>query len=125
MALELRTGVDGDLAEVGIRRVRESIMCVIPGESHASGTPGHKLSGWQEEGLGMADYQFQAAVYAEELRVLLAGPENIEAIDGIFETHLVRRHSFEIIGRGKNVIVLRTLRAGQDRPGCRPQGHVA
>jgi hypothetical protein len=38
----------------------------------------------------MADYQFQAAVYAEELCVLRAGPENIETIDGIFEADLVR-----------------------------------
>jgi hypothetical protein len=36
-------------------------------------------------------------------------PENIEAIDGIFEADLVRRQRFEIIGRGKNVIALRML----------------
>jgi hypothetical protein len=55
----------------------------------------------------MTDYQFQAAVYAEELRGLLAEPENIEAIDGIFEADLVRSQSFEIIGEDKNAIVLR------------------
>jgi hypothetical protein len=36
----------------------------------------------------MTDYQFQAAVYAEELCGLLAEPDNIEAIDGIFEADL-------------------------------------
>lgn len=55
----------------------------------------------------MTDYKFQAAVYAEELCGLLAEPENIEAIDGIFEADLVRSQSFEIIGRDKNVIMLR------------------
>ncbi len=55
----------------------------------------------------MTDYQWQAAVYAEELRELLAEPENVEAIDGIFEADLVRSQSFEIIGRDRNVIVLR------------------
>lgn len=55
----------------------------------------------------MTDYQFQAAVYAEELCGLLAEPENIEAIDGIFEADLVRSQSFEVIGEDKNVIVLR------------------
>jgi hypothetical protein len=55
----------------------------------------------------MADYQLQAAVYAEELCVLLAEPENIEAIDGIFEADLVRTQSFEILGEDRNVIVLR------------------
>ena len=38
----------------------------------------------------MTEYQFQAAVYAEELGRLLAEPENIEAIDGIFEADLAR-----------------------------------
>jgi len=55
----------------------------------------------------MTDYQFQAAIYAEELCGLLAEPENIEAIDGIFEADLVRSQSFEIIGEDKNVIVIR------------------
>jgi len=55
----------------------------------------------------MTDYQWQAASYAEELCGLLAEPENVEAIDGIFEADLVRSQSFEIIGEDKNVIVLR------------------
>jgi hypothetical protein len=55
----------------------------------------------------MTDYAQQAAFYAGELRELPAGPENTEAIDGIFEADLVRNQSFEVIGRDKNVIMLR------------------
>jgi enhancing lycopene biosynthesis protein 2 len=55
----------------------------------------------------MTDYRWQAAAYAEELCGLLAEPENVEAIDGIFEADLVRSQSFEVIGQDKNVIVLR------------------
>jgi hypothetical protein len=38
---------------------------------------------------------------------LLSGPENVEAIDGIFEAALVRSQSFEVTGTDKNVITLR------------------
>jgi hypothetical protein len=50
---------------------------------------------------------FEATVYAEELCELLAEPENIEAIGGIFEADLARSQRFEIIGRDKNVMALR------------------
>ncbi len=49
---------------------------------------------------------YQAMIYAAALRDLLAEPENLEAIDDIFEADLVR-DSVEVIGAGQNVIVLR------------------
>jgi hypothetical protein len=55
----------------------------------------------------MTHYVQQAAFYAGELRELLAGPENVEAIDGTFEADLVRSQSFEVTGTDKNVIMLR------------------
>jgi len=49
---------------------------------------------------------FQAMFYASALRDLLAEPDNLEAIDEIFEADLVRG-SIEVIGDHENVIVLR------------------
>jgi hypothetical protein len=45
-------------------------------------------------------------IYATALRDLLADPDNLEAIDEIFEADLVRG-SIEVIGDQENVIVLR------------------
>lgn len=55
----------------------------------------------------MADHEWQAKLYASQLRDLLAEPENTEAIDEIFEADLVHSQSFEVIGQADNVIVLR------------------
>lgn len=49
---------------------------------------------------------FQAMIYASALRDLLADPDNLEAIDEIFEADLVRS-SIEVVGDHENVIVLR------------------
>ena len=55
----------------------------------------------------MAVDQEQAKVYAFALARLLSGKGNVAEVDEIFEGDLVRNQSFEVIGAGENVIVLR------------------
>jgi hypothetical protein len=55
----------------------------------------------------MAVDQLQAKVYASALARLLARKGNVAEVDEVFEGDLVRSQSFEVIGAGGNVIVLR------------------
>jgi hypothetical protein len=52
------------------------------------------------------------------LRELLAAPENVEAIDEIFEVDRVPSQSFEVIGPDKNLIVLRDASGFDVLPTC-------
>jgi len=55
----------------------------------------------------MSDDPEQAKIYAFALARLLARKGNVAEVDEIFEGDLVRSQSFEVIGAGENVIVLR------------------